>query len=752
MRTMRTALAQIGEFAKGDGAQPDALDAAAKVVTLAKSIPSIFPPGSELTELPTKTGAPPTTWSDVERLLDAEAIGRQLAKSASSWPRSRTATSVLGLPRPVSRRGTVPRPVSDEVRMSWLILPMMIGFGLLWSAAFAAVPLPTMQETPALLEQVRAGALPPVGQRIPEHPRILERFAGGDGPGQPGGQLNMLVAGSRDTLLMTVYGYTRLIVYDDRFELQPDILESYDVKDGREFTLKLRAGHKWSDGQPFTTEDFRFFWEDVANNKELSPSGPPVELLVDGLPPRVDIVDERTIKYSWDKPNPYFIDSQARAAPLFLFRPAHYLKRFHVSYTPEKKILKSARGGEQAGRWIHIYRHRDAMYANGNIDLPTLNPWVNTTPSPAGRYVFVRNQYFHRIDANGRQLPYIDRVTLTVAAAGLIPARAALGEADLQVRYLNMRDYTFLQKSSKAAGVAVRLWQAGVGAPLAFYPNLNANDAVWRTLMRDVRFRRALSLAIDRDELNQVVFLGLARPSNNTVMERSELFKPRYAAKWTNHDRGLADKLLDEIGLTVRDPRGIRRLPDGRPATIVVEYSSEQTEDSDILELVADHWRDVGIEMLIKPQTRDNLRRRAFIGEAIMTAFEGVVTTAPTIDSSPREFAPTTRGALQWSRWGMFVESNGKQGERCDLEAACKLLDYVRAWERTTDPAARRKAWRAILQANADEVFSIGTVNGIRQPIVVGLKLRNVPKAGYYAWDPGGYIGLYQPDTFWIAQ
>jgi peptide/nickel transport system substrate-binding protein len=291
-----------------------------------------------------------------------------------------------------------------------------------------------------------------------------------------------------------------------------------------------------------------------------------------------------------------------------------------------------------------------------------------------------------------------------------------------------------------------------VGSQIAFYPNLNADDEVWRKLMRDVRFRRALSLAIDRDELNQVVFLGLAKPSNNTIMKRSELFKPEYATRWANHDPELANKLLDEIGLTERDPQGIRLLPDGRPATIVVEYSSEVTEDTDTLEMIADYWKTVGIEMLPKPQTRDNIRRRTFSGEAIMTAFEGVVTTVPTVDTSPREFAPTTRGALQWSRWGMFVESSGKQGEKCDMERACKLLDDLKAWETTTDPAVRRKAWSAILQANADEVFSIGTVNGIRQPIVVGLKVRNVPKEGYYAWEPGGYIGLYQPDTFWIAQ
>ena len=622
--------------------------------------------------------------------------------------------------------------------------------GLIAGPALAADPLPAMKETPMFADQVKSGALPPVEKRIPQQPWVVKEFAGGDGPGQQGGQINTLLASARDTRLMTVYSYTRLIVYDDKFKLKPDILESYEEKDGREFTFRLRAGHKWSDGQPFTTEDFRFFWEDVASNKDLSSGGPNVELLVDGQPPKVEIIDPLTIKYTWEKPNPYFIESQARAAPLFLFRPAHYLKKFHAKYTPEAEILKSSRGGQQS--WVAIFRRNDVMYTNDNIDLPTLNPWVGTTPSPAQRFVYVRNPYYHRIDEKGQQLPYVDRIIFTVAATNLVPAKAGLGEADLQPRYLNMRDYTFLQKSAQTSGVNVRLWEAGSGSQLALYPNLTASDPEWRKLMRDVRFRRALSLGIDREELNQVVYIGLSTPSNNTIMPRSELFKQEYADKWAQYDPKLANKLLDEVGLTKKDSQGFRLLPDGRPATIVVEHASEETEDNDALALIADNWKKIGIKMLTKPQTRDNFRLRTASGEAIMTAFAGAVTAAPTPNTSPKEFAPTMLGGLQWSRWGMFVESKGKQGEKCDLDSACKLLDYVKEWESGTTVEDRRKAWHKILASNADEVFSIGTVNGIRQPVVVGPKIRNVPKEGYYAWDPGGYIGLYQPDTFWIAQ
>jgi peptide/nickel transport system substrate-binding protein len=625
-------------------------------------------------------------------------------------------------------------------------------FSLLSGPVLAADPLPTLRETPMFEPDVKSGSLPPIAKRIPEQPWVVTKFAGDDGPGKQGGQMNILAGTARDTRLMTIYCYTRLIIYDDKFKLEPDILESYENKEDREFTFKLRAGHKWSDGHPFTTEDFRFFWEDIANNKELSSSGPNVELLVDGKPPKVDIIDERTIKYTWEKPNPYFIESQARAAPLWLFRPAHYLKKFHPKYTSEEEIAKTAKGGQQGGRWVQNFRRVDVMYNNDNPELPTLNPWMLTTQPPAQRYVFSRNPYYHRIDAKGQQLPYVDKVVLTVAAPNLIPAKAGLGEADLQPRYLNMRDYTFLQKSAKNSGVDVRLWEAGSGSQLALYPNLNANDDEWRKLFRDVRFRRALSMAIDRDELNQVVYIGLAQPSNNTIMSRSDLFKPEYATKWAKYDPKAANKLLDEVGLNKKNAQGFRLLPDGREATIVVEHASEDTEDTDALQLISDYLKKVGLKLLFKPQTRENLRLRTTSGEAMMTAAAGIVTAVPTANTSPKEFAPTMQGGQQWPKWGLYVESKTKQGEKCDMPDACKLNDYVHEWETAKDEAGRRAAWDKILQANADEVFSIGTVNGIRQPVVVGPKVKNVPKEGYWAWDPGGYIGLYQPDTFWLQQ
>ena len=287
----------------------------------------------------------------------------------------------------------------------------------------------------------------------------------------------------------------------------------------------------------------------------------------------------------------------------------------------------------------------------------------------------------------------------TAAATNLVPAKAGLGEADLQPRYLNMRDYTFLQKSAKSSGVDVRLWESGSGSQLALYPNLNANDEEWRKLMRDVRFRRALSLAIDREELNQVVYIGLAKPSNNTIMERSELFKPEYASKWAQYDPE-ARQQASRRGRPhqARRPRASACCPTGGRRPSWSSMPSEETEDTDALHLIAEYWKKIGIKMLIKPQTRENFRLRAFSGEAIMTAYAGVVTAVPTPNTSPKEFAPTMQGGLQWSRWGMFVESKGKQGEKCDMRIglqAPRLRQGV-GDARPTE-AERRKAWEKIL-------------------------------------------------------
>ena len=612
-----------------------------------------------------------------------------------------------------------------------------------------AVPIAAfgqLVETEMFRKEVAAGKLPAVEKRVPATPLVVRLDEAGTQPGKHGGTLNTLIGRSRDVRMLVVYGYSRLVGYDRKLALNADILESYDVKEDRVFTFKLRKGHRWSDGQPFTADDFRYFWEDVANNSELSPTGPPSDLLVEGVAPKFEVLDPLTVRYSWAKPNRDFLPRLAGASPLYIYRPAHFLKRFHKKYSP--KVVESESKAGKRG-WAAAHNKQDNMYQFDNPDLPTLEPWVNTTKLPADRFIAVRNPYFHRVDSRGLQLPYIDRVVMAVAEGKLIPAKASAGESDLQAREVSFNNYTFLKKNEKLNNYKALLWRTGIGAHFALYPNLNVNDPVWRTLVRDVRFRRALSMAIDRGLVNQVLYFGLGKESNNTVLPESPLFKESYQKRWAKFDKKAAEKLLDEVGLK-RGPDGVRLLPDGRLLEIIVETAGESSEQADVLELIRETWKDAGIKLFTKPSQREVLRNRVFSGEALMSVWTGLENGLATADMSPDDLAPTSQQQLQWPKFGQFHETSGKSGQTPDIPEVIELAKQNAAWRAATSSAEREKAWQQMLSIHAEQQFVIGVISGVPQPVLVRTNLMNVPEKGFYNWDPGAFFGIYRPDTFWI--
>jgi peptide/nickel transport system substrate-binding protein len=598
-------------------------------------------------------------------------------------------------------------------------------------------------DPPMLRLEVTQGRLPSIEKRLPQQPLVVNV----EQLGRHGGTLNSLVGRSRDTRLLVVYGYARLVGYDREFNIVPDILEALEVQEGRVYTLRLRKGHRWSDGHPFTAEDFRYYWEDVANNKELSPAGPPKDLLVDGEPPKFEVLSETAVRFTWHKPNPHFIARQAGASPLFIYRPAHYMKPFHKKYS--EKVRKAEADGTAKRRWSATHNRADNLQEMDNPDLPTLQPWMNSTRPPADRFVAVRNPYFHRVDQNGQQLPYIDRFVLAVADPKLIPAKTGAGEADLQARDVHFNNYTFLKQGEKQNGYRTFLWRPGKGSHFALFPNLNVNDPVWRKLVRDVRFRRALSLAIDRSLVNQVLYFGLAIEGNNTVLPQSPLFREAYRDRWARYDRKQAAQLLDQMGLK-RGLDGMRRLPDGRPLEIIVETAGESTEQTDVLELIRETWREVGIKLFSKPSQRDAFRNRLFSGETVISAWSGIENGLATPDNAPDELAPTSQSHNQWPKWGQYLETAGKSGEPVDMPEAKELQRLHRAWLDATNRQERERAWHGMLELHAEQQFSIGVVSGVPQPVVARQTLVNVPEQGFYNWDPGAFFGIYRPDTFWF--
>ena len=605
-------------------------------------------------------------------------------------------------------------------------------------------------ESPLLSKMVKNGKLPPVESRLPQTPRVID-FAGRNLEiGKFGGTLKMLMARAKDARQMTVYGYARLLIYKPKtFEFQPDILESFDVIQGKKFIFNLRPGHKWSDGHPFTAEDFRYWWEDVANNPKLSPVGPSKVMKVDGKLPQFRILNNLSIQYEWEKPNPDFLAALAGASPLYIYRPAHYMRQFHENFTANSELQKLVTTAKQRN-WAALHNKMDNLYRNDNIDLPVLQPWVCISKSSSNRLRFKRNPFFHRIDPKGQQLPYIDEFIFGIASNKLISAKTGTGEVDLQARYLRFDDYTFLKKGEDRSPYSTRLWTTAKGSHLALFPNLNHKNKVLRSIMQDVRFRRALSMAVNRYEINQVIYYGLAIEGNNTVLPESPLYKPYYRSKWAQLNLKSANQLLDDMGLIKRDSRGIRLLPDGNPLNLIIETAGESTEQTDILELIHDSWLKIGIKIYSKPSQRNVFRNRIFSGETAISIWSGIENGLASANSSPAEFAPTTQQLLQWPKWGQHFETGGKAGQIPNDPFAMELLKLYRDWRAEPVFAKRKDIWEKVLDIHTEQVYSIGLIAGVLQPVVVSNNLKNVPIKGIYNWNPGAHFGIYSPDTFWF--
>ena len=605
-------------------------------------------------------------------------------------------------------------------------------------------------ETPFFADAVRKNELPSVNERVPETPRIVDVRANGKTPGRHGGTLRLLMGDQRDIRMMTIYGYTRLVTYNEKLELVPDVLEKFEIEEGRIFTLHLRKGHKWSDGHLLTAEDFRYYWEDVAQNKRLSPSGPPAALMPSNTLPKFEILDPLTVRYTWETPNPLFIPALADAQPTYICMPSHYLRQFHEKYA-KMDDLNALVKASRLRDWGAMHERMSRQYRPENPDLPTLDAWRNRTTPPAEQFVFERNPYFHRVDTEGRQLPYIDTVRLSLGSNALIAAKAGGGESDLQARYVRFDNYTFLKESEKRNNQKVRLWSRTQGAYVALFPNLNTSDEGFRTLNRDVRFRRAVSLGINRHDINQVIFFGLGREGGNSVLPESPLYEAAIANAYMQYDPAQANRLLDDIGLTKRDLEGIRLMPDGRKLEILVESSGENSEETDVLELMSEDFRKLGIKILNRSLQLDILRKRIRSGQTVMSVSSGIDNGVPTADNAPDAFAPTQESQFQWSMWGQYVETNGMTGQTIDLPEAMELDRLRREWRRSATTEQRRAIWERMLKINSEQLFSIGVIGGVPQPVVVTNRLRNVPEKGMYGFEPGAFFGIYMPDTFWFT-
>ena len=435
------------------------------------------------------------------------------------------------------------------------------------------------KEAPMLAELVKAGKLPPVEQRLPEAADVMVIKPLKE-VGKYGGRWRRGFTGPADT------ENGNRIVSTDKFlmwdytgnKVTPALAKDWRLSDdGKVCTLFLRAGLKWSDGKPFTADDILFWYEEIYQNKSLVATPIP-ELQVGGKPARITKRDDYTVVFEFPEPYFLFVDilagdtligggqatGSARASFMGGYAPAHYLKQFLPKFSSEDEVTRKAKAlGFDS--WVSYIRNRTNWALNP--DLPTLGPWRTVSPINTPTWGMERNPYYWAVDTAGNQLPYIDRLVMNLAEnLEVLNLRAIAGDYDLQERHISLNKLPVFIENQKKGNYTVRLDTSQSGADAAMLVNTaydaDAEVAKW---LKNRDFRRALSMGIDRDQINEAFWLGIgtagsAAPADDVAINPGK----EYRKKWAALDAKQANALLDKIGLSKKDGEGYRLRTDGK--------------------------------------------------------------------------------------------------------------------------------------------------------------------------------------------
>jgi len=605
------------------------------------------------------------------------------------------------------------------------------------------------KEARMLAELVKAGRLPPLDERLPENPLVVEPV---ERAGVYGGTWTTALLGPEDTpwLDKTVHYECLMRWRPDFSEPIPNIAESVEVdQDGRVYTFRLRRGMRWSDGAPFTAADIVFAVEDVLLNDELYPVAPSW-LMAGDEPPRVEAPDEQSVRFTFAEPNGLFLANLASliGAPL-TSRPRHYLERFHQAYNPKATELAESEG---MSSWTDLFFAR--ANAAGNPDLPGLYPWIYTTALGEGtQMVAERNPYYWKTDPEGRQLPYIDRVVFHIVGnEQVILLKASNGELSMHARHINtLRNKPVLARGRDRGGFDFFELVPAIMNDLIIQLNLTHKDPVWREVFGNKDFRIGLSYAINREELIDAVLQGQGEPWQAAPRRESEFFDERFAKQYTEFDLDKANDHLDRAGLSERDRQGFRLRPDGKRVRFAVEVPSPALKDFwvDALQLIKGYWHEVGVQIDVKTEDRSLFYQRKDANAHDAVVWQGPGGLQDAI-MDPRCYFPFSSESAYAVAWAAWFTSRGASGEK-PPEPARRQMSLYRKLQATIDEATRVDLFRQILAIAADQFWLIGTVQPAMGYGIVANDFHNVPAsmpdANVYATP-----GPTNPEQYFIAE
>lgn len=592
--------------------------------------------------------------------------------------------------------------------------------------AATATPVPAkFNEAPMLAEMVAAGTLPPVEERLPLEPMVMDVF---DEIGKYGGTIRRAFVAPGDIGCNTgrFNGVMPCRWTNDGIDVIPYIAKSWEpVEGGKAWIFNLREGMKWSDGAPFTADDWVYQYEDVFANDELKGGkpdwfkGPDPE-----NPVVVTKVDDYTVKFTYPKafyPLPQMFAALGCLSTSLPYSPAHYFKQFHKKYAGDKaEELAKAAGFET---WVQYYSNRENYQLN--IERPSTRPWLlrNTNGEQVVRTE--RNPYYPVVDPAGNQLPYVDEVRYDlVSGSDVVILRAIEGGIDFQARHIETTAIPVLKENEEKGGYNLVLVPGFGGNDCMFNINISYGGPE-QVVLANRDFRLALSHAIDRNFIQEVAFVGLGTISNYLPAPDSPQHPgPEWETKHMEYDVDMANELLDKV-VPDRDSDGFRTLPDGSRLEIVISVTPRFGPWPDVAEQVAQYWSDVGVRARPDIMERSLLNERNNANECMVYVWGpgravNVFVQSPWIDCS---------SSCPWGvDYQIWYATNGEAGTEPPDEV--KRLTEIVVEGRGLPPEEANPMAQEIYKWIIDNQVIIGTVR--RSPMVQGVtvvnkKLGNVP-------------------------
>ncbi|CAG0933762.1 Periplasmic alpha-galactoside-binding protein [Thermoflexales bacterium] len=621
-----------------------------------------------------------------------------------------------------------------------------------------AQPTSKYGEAPQLAEEVKAGKLPPVEDRLPQEPLVVE---GAEGVGQYGGTWRRGFTGPSD-----FNGYVR-VVYDGLVRFSPDgtkvepkvALGWENSADFKEWTILLREGAKWSDGSPLTADDILFWYNDVLLNQDITPSLPKWMRNADGSVALVEKVNDYAVKFTYAEQNTLFLyelanqDGGDRTYAPFL--PAHYLKQFHPTYGNQADIDKLV-ADAKFQTWTELFASKNAPFENP--ERPTMAAWVPASRISDQVFTLKRNPYYVGVDTAGNQLPYLDEVRFTFFAdAQALNLAAIAGELDQQDRHVNMMNYPVLKENEGKGQYRVITWPSFGGADaVVMFNQTYQKDPELGQLMQNRDFRIAMSHAIDRSQIQESAFLGLGEPRQAVAAPWHPYYPgDEVAQRYTEFDQAKANELLDSIGLDKKNAEGYR-LYQGTETPVTIEISVVPAFGPwpDVAQLIAQNWEEVGIKTIVQVRERalhfqmrssNDLQTEIWNEDTGGFPFTGAPKYDPRIGggNAGLTLAPLVR---QW------YATDGKEGVEPtpEMKRIVEIMDKAK----TVGPEEQIKLAKELYDHWTQQMYEIGIIGlspMVQGVAVVNNNLMNVPEQLGNDW-PLRTPGNARPETWYFKQ